>query len=723
MPNDLYSVWLLGKRLCPLAVLIAVSLLGVERSALAREYALGKQEEPHPTASAGDAKDPVVTYAADFFDKYQPNTALDMVRQVPGFRLDDGDDQRGLGGAGGNLLINDRYVSAKQDTPSTILARIPASRVARIELVRGQVRDIDLRGRSAVVNLILAEDDNAATRWELSLRKNFAISQLTPSGSISIVDRWRNTDYSVGADARRASFGDPGTEDVLDGSGNLVEQRNRDHIGRGYTVNGHFNASRWVGETLLQFNTSLGLNVRTEKLDTQREPLTPGAAPSDDFFVDKRDDKQFEFGLDAERKLNPNLLAKAILLFFQLDKTPSSSQRSVDAAGNETLFRKADTDAETTESIARLEFDWTAIPNHIVKINLEVARNVLDNSLEQIVDVGNGPEITVVPGANTRVKEVRGDIQLSDTWSFGNSELIYEIGAEISTISQSGDTDLERDFFFLKPQVTFTHTASSQRQTRLRVAREVSQLDFDDFVSATVFEDDDLALGNPDLQPETTWVAELSEERRFGPLGVVKVTAFHHWISDVEDLLPLTPDFEAPGNIGDGRRWGVLLDTTLPLEAIGLAGARLDIKARWQDSVVEDPVTGQNRVLSSEGGQRGDVLFLNENKYALFVEFRQDFDAARIAWGWNVAMRAERPLFKVNELDVFDEGTELNTFIETTRWLGLKIRLSGINLLDMQETRDRTVYVAERDLSPVSFRELRKLTNGARVLLSFSGAF
>jgi hypothetical protein len=156
---------------------------------------------------------------------------------------------------------------------------------------------------------------------------------------------------------------------------------------------------------------------------------------------------------------------------------------------------------------------------------------------------------------------------------------------------------------------------------------------------------------------------------------------------------------------------------------MGLNEARLDVKARWQDSVVVDPVTETDRVFSARGGHGGGLSFDEENRFALFVDFRQDFNAARVAWGWNFDTRAERPLFKVNELDIYDEGTDLNVFIETTRWFGIKIRFSGLNILDFRQTRDRTVYLGERDLSPVDFRELQTLSNGARVLLTLSGAF
>jgi hypothetical protein len=257
----------------------------------------------------------------------------------------------------------------------------------------------------------------------------------------------------------------------------------------------------------------------------------------------------------------------------------------------------------------------------------------------------------------------------------------------------------------------------------LLLEREVSQLNFNDFVSATVFEDDDVALGNPDLHPDSTWGAEFIHERRFADVGVIKFTAFHDWIRDVLDLLPLSPTFEAPGNIGDGRRWGLILETTWPLAWTGLDGAQLTLRGRWQDSTVVDPVTGEDRVLSSEGGWRSDMGFRNENKYAYDIDFRQDLEDLRVSWGVGIAARAKRPLFKANEYDVFDEGEDLSAFIETTRWFGLNMRIEGLNLLNTLNTRVRTIYMGERTLSPVQRVELRNGTNGARIYFIVSGSF
>ncbi len=268
-----------------------------------------------------------------------------------------------------------------------------------------------------------------------------------------------------------------------------------------------------------------------------------------------------------------------------------------------------------------------------------------------------------------------------------------------------------------------TYSPEQGKQTRFRLAREVSQLNLNDFVSATVIEEDDLAFGNPDIRPATTWVAELSHEHHFNKDSVVKLTGYYHRITDVLDLLPLTADFEAPGNIGDGRRHGVILETTLPLQWTGLQGARLKLKARWQDSSVVDPVTGDSRVLSDVNSTSESDFFDVENKYVYNIDYRQDFQQSRIAWGFVLQDRADQFRYKVNELELSDNTAELNTFIETTRWFGIKMRIDLENVLDFEEIRERTVYTGERGLSPLRSLELRNQTGGLRIFFTVSGSY
>jgi hypothetical protein len=698
---------------------------------LAGPATLRAQTQETGSFDDSDEQRGVVNYPASFFTRYRPTTALDMVRQIPGFQLDEGSGERGFGASAGNILINDRRVSAKQDLPSAILARIPASHVERIDLIRGQVRSIDMLGQPVVANILLRGDVPAAVRWEALLLKNFLDSSLDftdLSMNVSRSDQWRNVDYNAGVTLTRRGTGDEIVVDVLDGNGDLTEERLEEQDETAYNPGGNLNLSTMVGRTLLQFNGQLVWQDFDMTTVSDRTPANNIGEPRQEIFSSDNDSKEIEVGVDAERSLAADFLGKGIILFFQNDSDTISTQRIIEDVAGQTLLRVADSNVKTTEAITRLEFDWIGWQGHTVQWNIEGAFNVIDGSLVLTDDTGSGPVEVPVPGGNTRVEELRGDMLVQDIWSLGDWVVDYGLGLEFSEITQTGDADRTDSFFFIKPQGLITWSPSREVQTRLRVAREVAQLNLNDFVTTTQFQDENLLRGGQDLEPQSTWIAELSHERRFGDLGVVSLTGFYHWISDTQDLVPLTDDTDAPGNIGDGRRWGLVLESTVPLEIMRLTGARLDIKAHWQDSTVVDPVTGRDRILTGRSEHQGppNFAFTSDNNFDFLydIAFRQDFEDARVAWGWDIADRGERTWFKVNELNLYDEaGIELNAFIETTRWLGIKIRLEGSNLSHFTETRNRALYTGRRGLSPVSRRELTETVEGRRLILTISGTF
>ncbi|MGY8814484.1 MAG: TonB-dependent receptor domain-containing protein [Gammaproteobacteria bacterium] len=672
-----------------------------------------------------DIKAEIVTYSAIFFAQYQPLTALDMVKQVPGFQLDDGEELRGFGSAAGNILIDNNRPSAKQDLVSAILARIPAANVERIDLIRGQVQDINMQGHSIVVNVIMTKDNVATNRWE-SFVTYTSPAPLGLGGNISMSNQWNNIDYNFGIDIERDTNGIKGTVERFDNENNLTQLRVDKRKQTGIGISGIFlNASTLLGETLYNLNTKIGFREGDGRELSHRIPQTMGDSPFDIIFENSDREPEIEIGFDGERLLNENLQGKGILVFTHSQADATDTQKTFDNNDEQISFKKVIEETDITEVIGRVELDWSGMVNHAITIDIEAAYNILNNGLELTEDTGMGPEEIFVPNGNSRVEEVRGEFLFKDTWTIGNLTWDYGLGAEVSTITQTGDTDQKRSFFFIKPQSLLSWSPNQQQQTRLRIEREVSQLNFNDFVSTTSFVDDDLALGNPDLKPETTWITEFSHERRFGKLGVVTLTVFHHWIVDVLDLLPVSDEFEVPGNIGNGRRWGLEMKTTLPLTWLNIKGARLDVQTRWQDSKVTDPVTGSDRQLSAFSAFPGPptIRFYSENDYVVDIAFRQDFEDAKWAWGFDTAVQADRAVFKVNELENFEEGIELNAFFETTRYPGMKIRLEGRNLTNYLEVRDRFSYSTRRDLSPISGRE-RRLRKPNRIFtITFSGNF
>ncbi|MGB3723820.1 MAG: TonB-dependent receptor, partial [Pacificimonas sp.] len=79
----------------------------------------------------------IASYAPAEFSRFSPNTALDMVRQIPGFILERADEKRGLGQGGANVLINGRRISGKSNDAVDELGRIAATDVVRLDIVEG----------------------------------------------------------------------------------------------------------------------------------------------------------------------------------------------------------------------------------------------------------------------------------------------------------------------------------------------------------------------------------------------------------------------------------------------------------------------------------------------------------------------------------------------------------------------------------------------------------
>jgi len=684
---------------------LAAPVVAQAEDASERTAAVQRADLPMQGDTAGS-----VEYPAAFFDKYRPITALDMVERVPGFRIQSGGGSRGFAGAAGNILIDGERPTTKGDTVAQILNRLAASRVARIDLIRGQTGDYDVRGQSVVVNVIMRENPPLTVKWDVRLEQDIDVGDPEPRGAVSLSDRLGATSYTAGLEVGRSFFQNGAVERLLEG-GAVVEDRLEFERNKSHDVTGNLNTETRLGETIVHFNGEVRYENEDGLEPSRRVPRNPGAAERSVIESDGEEQLSLEVGGDVETPLGDALSGKAIVLFSHEDEDGFSALRTLDAAERQLLFQLAKSTSEESESIARLEFDWRGLPDHTIELDLEGAFNTLESGLDLTVDSGDGPMPVPVPGSNTRVEELRGDFALSDSWQLGDLTLDSELAAETSTISQSGDVSNKRTFNFVKPNITLTHSPAETRQTRLVFRRDVAQLNFNDFVSATNFGDNDLDLGNPDLSPQSTWVLELSRERRFGEIGAVELTGFFNWLEDVEDLVPVGDRFEIVGNIGTGRRYGVELEATVPLDGLGLPGARLDLEGRWQDSSVTDAATGLDRVLS------------DEREFTADIDFREDFERARVAWGWTMRLRGERPLFGVDELDTFDRGVDFQAFLETTRWLGVKMRATLQNILDREFIRDRQVFDGRRGSAPEAFREFRDRRRGRSLVFEISGTF
>lgn len=655
-------------------------------------------------------------YPAAFFAEYHPQTALDMVRQVPGFRIDNGGGGRGLGGARGNVLIDGRRPGTKQDSITAQLERIPADRVDALALVRPGTGGADVDARRLLVDVRLKPGSTRSWAWSATVEQDTDSGGPTPSGRIALIDRIGPTDLRAGLSVGTSFVGNRAVEVIderdLDSGWGPFERRRDSERFRSRSIALNLNTETELGHRrLLRAHVELGASEHEDRRRSDRV-FTEDPAVLREQLGDRQRDR-YELGADLAWWPHRDWRARAIAL-TRRNANDDLDRLRIGASEPELQdARRADQSRIATETVLRTEWVHHGLPEHRLALDLETAWNALEGTLVLDEDAGNGVLVPVdVPGSNTQVEEWRLDGRIHDRFRVG--ELIFEpaLGAEHSVIRQSGPGGREQDFTFVKPALTIVHAPEAGIRNRLRVERVVAQLDFGDFVSSADFADDELDLGNPGLGPQQTWVAELVHERRFGEIGVATLTAFHHWVDDVQDRLPIGDGQDVPGNIGDGRRWGLALQTTMPLDALGLVAARMDLTARWEDSTVVDPVTGIERPFSWQ------------RRYRFGTRLRQDLVESGWAWGIETDYADAARSYGADEIDRYQDGIDVEAFIETTRIAGVKVRLLAQNLLDRPFERERLRFDGDRipGIEP-AFREARDLRRDRSILLSVSGTF
>lgn len=634
-----------------------------------------------------------------------------MVSNLPGFNLRNGDrGTRGFGGAAGNVILNGARISAKSESISDILGRIPAADVERIEVIRGQVGGLDLRGENVVANVVRLGDSSSGA-WDAGLATYQPTGGVYPAAGVSYSTSSTLGEATVALSASQGRFVTERRENVFDGADSVTEERFEIFETDQETLSASVNASTafagWdvnANLGLLDFDADGGENSR-------RFPVAAAESPFTLFQGEVESSLRTELGLDAERPLGNAWQLKLIGLY-----------REEDFDGLGTLVRgplgeagitetEARTESTAKEVIGRIELDWSGLSGHTIEFNAELSNNSLDSrfALSLLEDGLLVPQ--PVPGAVTKVEEERLDLLLSDSFRLGPFSVDAAIGAEDSTISQVGGFNEARSFFFWKPSLAMSFSPSERTQLRLRALRNVGQLDLEDFASGADLGDVELALGNPQLAPETTTTVDLSYEIRGTGIAIGSVTVYHDWIEDVNDLLPLTGQLEVPGNIGSGTRAGVRYEGTLPLDRIGLKGGRIDVRGQWQTSDVEDPLTGEGRALSGE------------RKWFARAEVRQDLVEQKFAWGFLFFSNGRRPQFGLDEIDIGGQRQDMDVFIETRAIEGLVISLTAEDIFRDGDDRNRKVFDGDRSTEPLSFREQREQSRAITWTLAVRGSF
>ncbi|GHA72694.1 TonB-dependent receptor plug domain-containing protein [Cognatilysobacter bugurensis] len=648
------------------------------------------------------------SYTPSDFARYSPRSALEMLQQVPGFVIRDAVQERGLGQATGNVLLNGQRMSGKSNDVLAQLGKIPANTVVRIEIRDGAT--LGIPGLSGPVANVVAKAGgvSGSWAWRPDVRRHFTDPQLT-RGEVSISGARENLEYTLGFDNSANHSGAGGGTTIFEPDGRVREWR--DEIWTGESERPRLTGTLgWTGAGGDEVN--LNASYQRVYFDYEEDGVRTGPALVERLRTVRQTQRGYnrEIGGDWETALAGGRLKLIGLDRYVHNPVVTAVEVTPTDASARTGSRFS-RDAEETERIARAEYSWQAGGDW--QVSGEYAFNRLDSASALVVLDPNGTYVPVpLPGGTAVVEEDRYEAMgtygrtLSPTLSMQLS-----LGGEYSRLEQVGAGGLTRAFRRPKGLLSFAWQPAPGFDVNAKLQRRVGQLNFYDFLASVDLNDDQSFAGNPDLVPPQTWELELEASRTLGDWGNTALRLYTQRIDDIVDVVPIGVDGESTGNIDRATRHGVEWKHTLLFDPIGWRGAKLDARVQVERSRVRDPLTGEQRPIS------------NNLQELVELGLRHDVPDTDWAWGANASYGYYARDYRLTEVGRVWEGPIWGSlFLERKNLKGLTVRVTASNITDAMSMWDRTVYL-DRRTGPIDYIEVRDRRIGPILSFAISGTF
>lgn len=657
----------------------------------------------------GSGEDTRVFTLADF-QQFAPRTALDMVSQIPGFSISEGDSsQRGFGQAQENVLINGQRISSKASGPRAVLSRIPAENVEKIEIVEGA--SLDVPGLSGQVANVTAKANGISGTWTVHQRYRENLKPATKWAEVSISGQTGSLGWTVGLEAIPGRGGAAGRENIFDGNGTLLEFREEDgrFLNEYTNLNGSLNWTPSNGH-IANLNAKYSLS-EPDELETSSVFAPDGAPIRQTEFSFREDEWESEVGGDYEFGLGPGRLK---LIGLQRNEHSPVTLRflSANMDGTGIINDRVERVTDESESILRGEYSWSGANSSDWQVSLEGAFNSLENESDRFngSTLQSTPIQTVIdPG--TRVEEKRAEAFVTHGRQLASDlRLQVSLGAEQSEISSDGVGSQTRMFTRPKGSASLAWDVSDSLKINASVARQVGQLNFFDFIANVDPNNGDDNVGNVDIVPDQRWRFAVEAEKDFGSWGAVTAEVLYDDIEDLIDQVPIG-NGEGPGNLDSASRIALEIEGTLKLDNLGFHGGQLEYETFLQDTFLDDPVTGETRDFS------GTTIH--------YYEFNLRHDVPKTDWAWGVSYEnyLQSPRFRRNVRINFAEPKGfVYGFVEHKDIFGLTGTAFFGNLIDTDSKVTRLVYDGDRTGS-INRVEDRIRNFGSILTLRLKGSF
>ncbi len=680
-----------------------------------------------------DAAEPVLVYDEEYFQRFEPLTAGDALKRVPGVTFlsdvieSDGARLRGLDPGYTQILINGERVPGGQSDRSFFLDRIPAELIEQVEIVRS--------------SSARRTGDAVAGSLNIKLRDGFALDggylragglffddgEFKQSGGFYYGGALAGGRVLIGANIQgrynpkeksSLRYGDSPENNPNFATQDFDNREDQTDVRDGTDY--AFNASWGIETETTEFEV-LANFVRTERTETERSfeydnptaingPVraTPaGNLLTDNANVNDITTESFSViaKLDQEWGLGETQLRVGYASF---DDFQDQFEYEVDFDRSAPRFTGDLTilDINDTEIFVNLEHEFELNENLEFAIGGFLQNKDRDTLLQtgrsrfnlpvaarQGYDQFNRNPGEFVPdpfpplaGALSNIQEDRRDLYALIEGEFDN--LTFEAGIrwENTTANIEGIAN-EYDEFL--PSASLKYKIGDGRIT-LSGARTLRRPRFD-FIFSGLLEaelgDNDF-LGNPLLAPETAWGGDLGYEHKIGKSGVIGVNVFYR---DVSNLTEIATVLDAQGgpvegsegqgtfvftprNTGNGEVYGIEFDASFSLSFLGLPNTGVFGNLALLDSNIED--------------EFGERRFNDQSEYVYNFGAIQNIPEYGAAFGATYRKQGEAFGRVVGE-EVFTRyGADLEIFIEKRFGDSFTIRAVGSNLLDGTKDED-----------------------------------
>jgi outer membrane receptor for ferrienterochelin and colicin len=706
-----------------------------------------------------DAAEPILVYDEEYFQRFEPLTAGDALKRVPGVTFlsdvieSDGARLRGLDPGYTQILINGERVPGGQTDRSFFLDRIPAELIEQVEIVRSSSARRTGDAVAGSLNIKLRDGYSLDGGYIRGAGLFFDDGEIKPSGGFYYGGELAGGRVLIGANVQgrynpkeksSLRYGDSPENNPNFATDDFDNREDQTDVRDGTDY--AFNAS-WGIETEETEFEILANFVRTERTEDERsfeynDPTAINgpvrATPAGNLLTDNANVNDITTEswavigkLDQEWSLGETQLRVGFSKFtdaqdefeYEVDFDRSTPRFTGDLTLQNTrdqeIFVNLEQEIELSDN---LEFAFGGFVQNKKRVfrlqevrsrfNLTAAnRQGYDQFSRNPGEFAPNPFPALGETAFNRIKEDRRDLYALVEGEFDS--LTFEVGIRwentdvtVTDFQVGGAGTINSSYDEFLPSASLKFEMGDGRIT-LSGARTLRRPNFN-FITPGLLEaefgDNDF-LGNPFLLPETAWGGDLGYEHKIGKTGVIGVNVFYRDVTNLTELSTVLGANDVPVQGSEGA--GTFIYTPRNTGNGEVYGVEFD--ASFSLAFIGLPDTGLfgNFALldSNITDEFGERRFNDQSKYVYNFGAIQNIPSFGAAFGATYRKQGEAFGRLVGEEVTTRYGADLEVFIEKRFGDSFTIRAVGSNLLDGTKDEDFNKFATTGDQISRDFDE------------------